>query len=290
MRVFGYIMVTIATSLFCSNIGFYFYVILPMISTPPSLFFMWNAFFGVAVGFNLLYNYYQTVRTDPGQAPKEWLDALENTDELKSQTTTVKGKTFSKYCNRCRQAKPPRAHHCHICDKCVCRMDHHCPWVNNCVGYKNHRYFILFLFYLWVGAVYLGAMLALGSFDIITFNAEIYEEWHTWVTFIMVLCASISITMTGFLGWHLYLVATNQTTIEFQFNKFRMLTERGTGRVAINEFDIGLRNNFDQIFSFGKASLLWIFVPTVRELPLNGADYPTLSTLRYNNKSVDQIV
>lgn len=32
-------------------------------------------------------------------------------------------------CPKCDAARPPRAHHCAICDRCVMGMDHHCPWV-----------------------------------------------------------------------------------------------------------------------------------------------------------------
>ena len=117
-----------------------------------------------------------------------------------------------------------------------------------------------------------------------------YGQWHTWVTFVMVLCASVGVTMTGFLGWHLYLVATNQTTIEFQFNKLRMLTERGTGKLAINEYDVGVRNNFDQLFALGTGSFLWGMLPSFKALPLNGADYPTLSSLSYSSRADDHIV
>ncbi len=41
--------------------------------------------------------------------------------------------------------KPPRTHHCSVCDTCVLRMDHHCPWIDTCVGARNHTHFFLFL-------------------------------------------------------------------------------------------------------------------------------------------------
>ena len=50
--------------------------------------------------------------------------------------------------------RPPRAHHCRICKRCIRRMDHHCPWINNCVGEKNQKYFLQFLFYVGVLAMY----------------------------------------------------------------------------------------------------------------------------------------
>ncbi|KFX96667.1 hypothetical protein V490_03208 [Pseudogymnoascus sp. VKM F-3557] len=50
-----------------------------------------------------------------------------------------------KYCKTCHIWRPPRGHHCRICDNCVETHDHHCVWLNNCVGRRNYRYFFTFV-------------------------------------------------------------------------------------------------------------------------------------------------
>lgn len=57
-------------------------------------------------------------------------------------------------CSKCDAYRPPRAHHCRICNRCVLQLDHHCPWLNNCIGYRNYRYFILAVTYLAIGSLY----------------------------------------------------------------------------------------------------------------------------------------
>ncbi|KAG7197606.1 hypothetical protein KM043_006043 [Ampulex compressa] len=57
-------------------------------------------------------------------------------------------------CTRCETYRPPKAQHCRICKRCVRRMDHHCPWINNCVGERNQKYFIQFLVYVGMLALY----------------------------------------------------------------------------------------------------------------------------------------
>lgn len=55
-----------------------------------------------------------------------------------------------RWCAKCEHYKIWSSHHCSVCQKCVVRMDHHCPWLMTCIGYHNHRYFILFMFYILV--------------------------------------------------------------------------------------------------------------------------------------------
>lgn len=58
------------------------------------------------------------------------------------------------YCRRCEVERPPRAHHCSFCNRCILQFDHHCVWINNCVGYNNYRQFFLLLFYISLGCWY----------------------------------------------------------------------------------------------------------------------------------------
>lgn len=85
-------------------------------------------------------------------------------------------------CTKCESFRPPRAHHCRICRRCIRKMDHHCkffqkfnqnlssknsfwtffiskldflgPWVNNCVGEFNQKHFLQFIFYVGILSAY----------------------------------------------------------------------------------------------------------------------------------------
>jgi palmitoyltransferase ZDHHC9/14/18 len=67
----------------------------------------------------------------------------------------VRGKVVKiKYCPTCEIYRPPRAVHCALCGCCIERLDHHCPWIGTCVGKRNYKYFIMFMWSLFLTCVF----------------------------------------------------------------------------------------------------------------------------------------
>jgi hypothetical protein len=162
-------------------------------------------------------------------------------------------------CKQCSIVKPDRCHHCSICRQCVLKMDHHCPWVNNCVGHGNYKFFVLFLFYassycLYVGFTDLKFFIkywTLGGNDDVSMAHRLQIIFLGLVAFMFVL------GVAGLLGYHIYLLLHNKTTIE----SFRApVFVSGRDHRA---FSIGWRNNFIQVFGANK--FLW-FIPVFTSL------------------------
>ncbi|XP_034019949.1 zf-DHHC domain-containing protein isoform X2 [Thalassophryne amazonica] len=96
----------------------------------------------------------KAVFSDPGVVPLP--DTAIDFSELRSQSSRMNERGCEGWtvCSRCETYRPPRAHHCRVCQRCIRRMDHHCPWINNCVGELNQKYFIQFLFYTGMASLY----------------------------------------------------------------------------------------------------------------------------------------
>ncbi|XP_030320944.1 palmitoyltransferase ZDHHC3-like isoform X1 [Calypte anna] len=120
-----------------------------------------------AAAFNLivlllLASHARAVLADPGLVPLP--DTAIDFSDLRSAAPRKPEKSPEEWtvCERCEAYRPPRAHHCRVCHRCVRRMDHHCPWINNCVGELNQKYFIQFLFYTACSVPGLASLYAAG--------------------------------------------------------------------------------------------------------------------------------
>jgi len=217
---------------------------------------------GLWIVFNIFFNYVRCAWVGPGHPP-EYLDeerkALSIDDpEIRDRKN---GQIF-RWCDKCNRVKPMRAHHCTLCNACVLKMDHHCPWVNNCVGYRNHKHFLLFLYYLWLGS---GFYLMCAPTD----------TWHALMGMPMsqshligaVLAFSAWCASFCFLAWSAFLLLTNQSTIEFYANCFE-----GTNRHG-NPFNLGALRNFREVFGLHSTFWTWA-LPSRAPPPGDGIIYP----------------
>lgn len=158
-------------------------------------------------------------------------------------------------CKWCQAVKPDRTHHCRVCRQCVLRMDHHCPWVHNCIGWQNHKYFVLLVFYTSLTLTFVIVT------QLETIKSTIDEPTVSFgnvflLLFSETLAAFAAFVSSSFFIFHVWLTCLNMSTIEFCEKKFR----RGTDNELYN---LGVCRNLRS--AFGKNPFLWILPIDNRE-------------------------
>lgn len=283
IKVLGPIFMLLALTLFSFETYTFFAFVLPVLGEDwPIQFQVFVTVVGVFLLANLLYNYLKAVCTDPGSPPiyERW-EELESGVVKDSEEIGLKQPPPKPHpqCQKCLRQKPARTHHCSICKRCVLKMDHHCPWINNCVGYRNYRYFCLFMFYLMACCLFVAVVFFDGfleSMAVHSRNKRMTFQARQCVSlcWIIALCIFLALCILG--GFHLYLVLTNQTTIEFHTNMANKSKAKRRGEYYRNPYDLGRRRNFKQVFGPDDFySLLWAMPYFATPPPGDGMSFPT---------------
>ena len=126
----------------------------------------------------------------------------------KSKAKSIEEIYQFEFCTKCNEVKPPRAHHCSVCDTCVLKMDHHCPFVGNCIGLSNRKPFFLHCFYATLTLVQLWLTTYLYCRD--TQN----DKYDSKISFLIAYSGAWSFALTGITGLHTFLIMKNWTTLE----------------------------------------------------------------------------
>jgi len=221
---------------------------LPLSSTSSVIF---HSSFVLAV-----LSYERGITVDPGSIPENWRKAENGRPHFELEGGRVfiheRKKTTGelRFCNKEMKFKPDRAHYCSVMRRNVLRMDHYCLWLANCVGYHNHKYFFLFLFY---------TLIATGTLDIGVLHTLYFHTHSAGHTFMMAQGAMVSSVLAALLGpffsFHCWLMRHNMTTIEY-CEKMRDNEES-----RISHYDIGLFRNIQCVL--GDNWMLWL-------LPISG--------------------
>eukprot|EP00271_Cylindrocystis_brebissonii_P006976 TRINITY_DN1999_c3_g1_i1.p1 TRINITY_DN1999_c3_g1~~TRINITY_DN1999_c3_g1_i1.p1 ORF type:complete len:419 (+),score=44.77 TRINITY_DN1999_c3_g1_i1:171-1427(+) len=273
IRVSGPVYIVLAVTLISGVIYVYFTALLPLMAPFLSIKGFLHTLLALWLAGNVFFNYYMCITTDPG-TPPEHIDAAPDASFGSSYSDRlVEGQGSIRWCKRCRKPKPPMTHHCHVCNRCILKMDHHCPWMHNCIGFHNYRYFFLFLAYMWVGCAYATLM---SATPILYHKPDrILEAPPVGILFTFVLSLAVWVALTLLFGWHCYLVATAQTTIDFHANRQRMREAVKLGEVWENEFDLGVKRNCMTTFEVsGPWWFLLLFLPRTTPLRGDGIRFP----------------
>jgi len=248
IQVVGPVLASLATFLILFVVYAYFTEILPRVEMERgSTGALLITLVGIYLLGALLFNYWSTMFVGPGNPPATIGD---DTKGLLASDPELEEGQAHRFCRKCNAVKPMRTHHCSICNRCVLKMDHHCPWVNNCVGHNNHKYFIGFLFYMCTGSAFVLSV----SMDA-TMSALSGRNQSAVFLVAVVVCFSAFVATGLFLIWNIYLVVSNQTTIEFYGNKFSR-----NGRRRGNPYDLGWKRNLETVFGTD-LSFARLFVP-----------------------------
>ena len=183
------------------------------------------------------------------------------------------------------------------------------------VGYFNYRYFVNFLVYVFIGMTY-GAIICYRPFmnSTSTFYRQqvaqyrktgVWSHLHPYtpinsermpLSLSFMLCLAVGLAVSCLGGFHIYLVLTGQTTIEFHANFVNKSKAKRSGQKYRNPYDMGWKRNWQQVYGYRSSIVLSFLIPSTREpdylpVPISGEEGKRLhlreTNSNKNNRSIE---
>lgn len=205
------------------------------------------------ISFYTIIAYFSAAFSDPGYLTEDW---NENNPTMKVDPNNKDEKL---YCDKCKITRPPRAHHCKECNKCVLMMDHHCIFTSNCVGFRSIRPYFAFLLAFPLDGIFSMLIIIsnLEKKEKNTFKAMVFAfSFLYFVIFLFVDFIQLFTLVTNLIR--------NSSEVENERDKSQESEYSLYCIDQVSEFDTGsIFKNFQQ--KLGNNPLTW-FIP----LPRNG--------------------
>jgi len=296
----------IISVVFIMGFGYFSYWFLVVIP-----FRWWASFIGFTnliflhISFSLMcYSYLKAIVTCPGFVNVIWQPAdasFEDLEFAKTENSQSSDRYFDpstfyrpRWCKYCSSYKPPRAYHCRDLNRCILKLDHYCPWVYNAVGWKNHKFFFLFLFYASLSLFYHLTCVVIRGYYLVNefnFNSDNFISAVELIIFGLqfILVLPITIAIFSLFLYQFSCMYEGQTSIEVmhcsRYTKY--LKHRG---YKLNWFyKFGAIDNIKLVL--GNNILHWL-VPNIPPQILKGNGttfktrvYPPLPPYEYNKEN-----
>lgn len=208
----------------------------------------------VILTFMVCLCYVLSVVVEPGSIPDtpEWAYTVESDEALDSKLHSmqeVKRTGERRHCKWCGKYKPDRTHHCRMTQACILKMDHYCPWIYNCVGFYNHKFFFLLLFYSVLDTNFI-AFTMYESVARVAANPDTPFSEMFFVLFGETLAVFMAFAVSCFFFFHVWLMINALTTIEFCEKQSR----KSGGYLSV--YDQGFYGNICAVL--GPNPILWL--------------------------------
>ncbi|XP_068315860.1 probable protein S-acyltransferase 15 isoform X2 [Pyrus communis] len=190
-----------------------------------------NALVFIFLASLCLFSFFCCVLTDPGHVPASYVPDVEDSS-VSDQESKKSG-----HCDKCSTYKPPRAHHCRVCRRCVLRM----VIIIKCASQKD-----------------------------LEFSGRVSHKVFYVVSGIVM--ASLSLMLGTLLGWHFYLIAHNMTTIEYYAGIRAAWLAKKSGQSYRHPYNLSIYTNITSVL--GPNVLKWLCPTSVGHLK-DGLIFPT---------------